>query len=103
MSEYDFTIEYRNTKLHGNCDMLSRLPQVVVHSNAKDECEEIFSMSLEESFLDAEIIAQENKKDHSARRGLIAMVSTRRKLLSYIQRKDNSQYLNLIKELKIRK
>ena len=46
---------------------------------------------------------KENKKDHSARRGLIAMVSTRRKLLSYIQRKDNSQYLNLIKELKIRK
>ena len=64
LSEYDFTIEYRNTKLHGNCDMLSRLPQAVVHSNQKDECEEIFSMSLEESLLDAEIIAQETKKDH---------------------------------------
>ena len=46
---------------------------------------------------------KENKKDHSARRGLIAMVSTRRKLLSYIQKKDSKIHLELIKELKIRK
>ena len=46
---------------------------------------------------------KENKKDHSARRGLIGMVSKRRKLLNYIQRKDNNNYVNLIKELKIRK
>jgi small subunit ribosomal protein S15 len=44
-----------------------------------------------------------NKKDHSARRGLIAMVSTRRKLLTYIQKKENQNYLDLIKDLKIRK
>ena len=44
-----------------------------------------------------------NKKDNSARRGLIAMVSTRRKLLTYIQKKENQNYLNLIKDLKIRK
>jgi|TARA_B110000467_G_C18054349_1_gene332865 small subunit ribosomal protein S15 len=46
---------------------------------------------------------QGNKKDHSARRGLIAMVSTRRSLLTYIQKKENQNYLNLIKDLKIRK
>ena len=46
---------------------------------------------------------QGNKKDHSARRGLIAMVSTRRSLLAYIQKKENQNYLDLIKDLKIRK
>ena len=46
---------------------------------------------------------QSNKKDHSARRGLIAMVSTRRSLLTYIQKKENQNYLDLIKDLKIRK
>ena len=44
-----------------------------------------------------------NKKDHSARRGLIAMVSKRRKLLSYIRKGNNDNYMSLIKELNIRK
>jgi small subunit ribosomal protein S15 len=46
---------------------------------------------------------KENKKDHSSRRGLIIMVSKRKKLLNYIQKRDNNGYLELIKELKIRK
>ncbi len=46
---------------------------------------------------------KENKKDHSARRGLIIMVSKRKKLLSYVQKRNNNAYLELIKELKIRK
>ena len=46
---------------------------------------------------------KDNKKDHSARRGLIIMVSKRRKLLSYIKRKNNTSYMSLIKELNIRK
>ncbi len=44
-----------------------------------------------------------NKKDHSARRGLIIMVSKRRKLLSYIRKNNNDNYMSLIKELNIRK
>jgi len=43
------------------------------------------------------------KKDHSSRRGLIRMVSRRRKLLDYLKRKDDSRYQELIKRLKIRK
>ena len=46
---------------------------------------------------------KENKKDHSGRRGLIAMVSKRRKLLDYIRKQNNENYMNLIKELNIRK
>ena len=46
---------------------------------------------------------KENRKDHSARRGLIAMVSRRRKLLDYIKRSSNDDYLAVIKKLDIRK
>ena len=44
-----------------------------------------------------------NKKDHSARRGLIAMVSRRRKLLDYIKKHSNEDYMAIIKKLDIRK
>lgn len=42
-------------------------------------------------------------KDNSSKRGLIKMVSRRRKLLNYLQRKNSTSYLNLIQELGIRK
>ena len=44
-----------------------------------------------------------NRNDHSARRGLIAMVSRRRKLLDYIKRHSNEDYMAIIKKLDIRK
>jgi len=46
---------------------------------------------------------RDNKKDHSGRRGLLIMVSKRRKLLSYVKKRNVSEYMELIKELKIRK
>ncbi len=46
---------------------------------------------------------QTNKKDHHSRRGLLTMVATRRKLLDYVKRKDDSRYQALIKELGIRR
>ena len=46
---------------------------------------------------------KENKKDHSGRRGLIAMVSRRRKLLDYVRKQNNDNYLSIIKKLDIRK
>jgi len=44
-----------------------------------------------------------HKKDLHSRRGLIRMVSRRRKLLDYLKRKDLNNYQALIKELGIRK
>lgn len=44
-----------------------------------------------------------NKKDHMARRGLIAMVGKRKKLLKYLAEKDSVKYLALIKTLGLRR
>lgn len=46
---------------------------------------------------------KKNKKDNSSRRGLMTMVSKRRKLLKYVQKNDIQLYTDLIKKLKIRK
>jgi len=45
----------------------------------------------------------EHKKDHHSRRGLLRMVSQRRKLLDYLKRKDVSRYTNLIARLGLRR
>jgi small subunit ribosomal protein S15 len=42
-------------------------------------------------------------KDHSSRRGLISMVSKRRKLLDYLARTNKPRYEGVIKKLGIRK
>ncbi|MBC7785977.1 MAG: 30S ribosomal protein S15 [Methylophilaceae bacterium] len=44
-----------------------------------------------------------NKKDNHSRRGLLAMVSQRRKLLDYLKRKDLGRYQTLISRLSLRK
>lgn len=44
-----------------------------------------------------------NFKDHSTRRGLLAMVSLRKKLLTYLSRENHSRYLELTDELGIRR
>ena len=46
---------------------------------------------------------QTNKKDNHSRRGLLAMVATRRKLLDYVKRKNDARYQKLIAELGIRR
>lgn len=45
----------------------------------------------------------EHKKDHHSRRGLLRMVSQRRKLLDYLKRKDVSRYTGLIESLGLRR
>ena len=40
--------------------------------------------------------------DRHSKRGLLALVNKRKKLLSYLLKKDNSKYLEIIKKLKIR-
>jgi small subunit ribosomal protein S15 len=44
-----------------------------------------------------------HKKDNHSRRGLLKMVSLRRKLLDYVRSKDEDRYKNLIKRLDIRR
>ena len=44
-----------------------------------------------------------HKHDHHSRHGLLRMVSTRRRLLEYLKKKDNQEYHNLIKKLDLRK
>ncbi len=45
----------------------------------------------------------EHKKDHHSRRGLLRMVSQRRKLLDYLKGKDLTRYQDLIKRLGLRR
>ena len=40
--------------------------------------------------------------DSHSKRGLLALVNKRKKLLSYLLKKDSSKYLEIIKKLKIR-
>ena len=44
-----------------------------------------------------------NKKDHSGRRGLVILVSKRRRLLNYLLKNKLDSYKNVIKKLNIRK
>lgn len=44
-----------------------------------------------------------HKKDHHSRRGLLKLVGQRKRLLSYLRKKDAERYKNLIQELGLRK
>ena len=46
---------------------------------------------------------KEHKHDHHSRRGLLRLVSQRRKLLDYLKGKDADRYLALIQKLGLRK
>jgi len=46
---------------------------------------------------------KEHKKDHHSRRGLLQMVSMRRRQLDYLKKTDEQRYKTLIERLNIRK
>ena len=46
---------------------------------------------------------KQNKKDKSSQRGLLQLVSKRKKQLKYLKRKDISRYRTICEALKIRK
>lgn len=46
---------------------------------------------------------RKHAKDHHSRRGLLKLVSGRRRLLKYLKRTDNEKYSELIKKLGLRK
>ena len=46
---------------------------------------------------------ESHKKDHASRRGLLMLVSKRRRLLDYLKAYDSERYKNVIQKLGIRK
>lgn len=46
---------------------------------------------------------KEHAKDVHSRRGLLSMVAKRRRLLSYLHKRDDERYKKLISELKLEK
>lgn len=46
---------------------------------------------------------KEHRKDHHSRRGLLMLVGKRRRLLSYLEKKDFDQYRELIASLGLRR
>ena len=46
---------------------------------------------------------QSHKRDFACRRGLLMLVSRRRRLLDYLKRVDPQRYLDIIRRLEIRK
>jgi small subunit ribosomal protein S15 len=46
---------------------------------------------------------QTNKKDYSSLRGLMKLVNTRKKLLTYLHKTDEASYKDVIKRLGLRK
>ena len=46
---------------------------------------------------------KEHKKDNHSRRGLLKMVSQRRRLLDYLKSRDEGRYKTLIQELGLRR
>lgn len=69
---------------------------------------DVGSTHVQVSILTARILEVTNhlkvhKKDHKARRGLIQMVGRRKRLLSYLEKKDFAAYKSLITQLGLRK
>ena len=46
---------------------------------------------------------RDHKKDYAGRRGLLALVSRRRRLLDYLKGVEPQRYLDIIRKLEIRK
>lgn len=46
---------------------------------------------------------KEHRKDHAGRRGLLGLVSRRRRLLNYLKRNDVERYRQIVSDLGLRK
>jgi len=46
---------------------------------------------------------KKNKKDNHSRRGLLKMVSKRRKFLNYLQKNDEKRYKKIVKKLGLKR
>ena len=70
LNQYDYTIEYRNTKQHGNADALSRLLQGPDSNFDGEESDAdidiictIKTISMQIKPVDSEVLAKETAKD----------------------------------------
>ena len=75
---------------------------------AQQSKQDVGSAEVQVSVLTARILEitehlKVHKKDHKARRGLIQMVGRRKKLLSYLEKKNFAGYKALITQLGLRK
>ena len=82
----------------------------VLRKAAKKEISKEFRLSNEEIFDIAtqkitNLIAhlKQNPKDNHSRRGLLKIVAKRRRILNYLQKKDEKRYKDLIKKLDLKK
>lgn len=58
---------------------------------------------LSENIKQLTVHLKEHSKDNHSRRGLLKMVSKRRRLLHYLLKKDESRYKSIVNELKLSK
>ena len=79
----------------------SILKMVKEHNNTGDSLSQISIFTDRIKYLTEHL--KTNKKDNSARRGLVMLVSKRKKLLSYVKKRDMKVYQDTIKKLNIRK
>jgi len=81
--------------------------QEVIKDNAtkKDDTgsPEVQIAILSERIVDLTEHFKTHKKDHASRRGLLMMVSKRRRLLDYLKTYDTDRYKDVIQKLGIRK
>lgn len=78
---------------------------ITTHATAKDDTgsPEVQIAILSERIANLTEHMKEHKKDVHSRRGLLGMVSKRRRLLDYLKRKDEPRYQEIIKKLGLRR
>ena len=77
-------------------------------SSFKSHAKDTGSASVQVALLTARINTlsghfKTHKRDHHSRRGLLRMVSVRRRLLEYLKKNDEKEYQAVIKRLDLRK
>lgn len=87
--------------------LLNKTKKEIIAQFAKDE-KDTGSTEVQCAIITAQIDnltqhLKSHKKDNSSKRGLLILVSKRRKLLDYLKGKNEAGYKDLIKKLGIRK
>jgi len=88
--------------------MISQVKKARIVAKARMHETDTGSTSIQISLLTQELKSltshlKKHPKDKHSRRGLLKMVSKRKKLLKYLKRKSEAQYESLVKTLKLKK